>query len=90
MRLFEFGDQTWLPGALREGEAAYLAASYKMLPLARRSPGLGGAHAGCSRAARPGAHPGPVLGRSGAVRASKIPGSLPYLIGRPRPALMAG
>jgi hypothetical protein len=35
MRLFEFGDQTWLPGVLREGETAYLATSYKMLPLAR-------------------------------------------------------
>ena len=35
MRLFEFGDQTWLPKLLREAEVAYLAASYKLVPLAR-------------------------------------------------------
>lgn len=35
MRLFEFGDQPWLPNVLREGETVYLAASYRMLPLAR-------------------------------------------------------
>lgn len=35
MRLFEFGDQPWLPSVLREGEVAYLAAAYKLAPLAR-------------------------------------------------------
>jgi hypothetical protein len=35
MRLFEFGDQPWLPKLLREGEVAYLAACYRVLPLAR-------------------------------------------------------
>lgn len=34
MRLFEFGDQPWLPKVLREGEVAYLAACYKQVPLA--------------------------------------------------------
>ncbi|MBV8819027.1 MAG: hypothetical protein JO022_11770 [Acidobacteriaceae bacterium] len=35
MRLFEFGDQQWLPRVLRQAETAYLAVSYKLLPLAR-------------------------------------------------------
>ncbi|MBV8818789.1 MAG: hypothetical protein JO022_10570 [Acidobacteriaceae bacterium] len=35
MRLFEFGDQPWLPRVLRDGETAYLAMAYRLLPLAR-------------------------------------------------------
>jgi hypothetical protein len=35
MRLFEFGDQPWLPKVLREGEVVYLATAYKLAPLAR-------------------------------------------------------
>jgi len=33
MHLFEFGDQVWFPGPLRDGMTAYLAATYRMLPV---------------------------------------------------------
>ena len=35
MRLFEFGDQPWLPKVLHEGEVPYLKAAYRVVPLAR-------------------------------------------------------
>jgi hypothetical protein len=35
MRLFEFGDQPWLPKVLRDGERAYLTFCYRQIPLAR-------------------------------------------------------
>ena len=35
LHLFEFGDQNWFPRVLRDAETAYLAAAYRLLPLAR-------------------------------------------------------
>lgn len=33
LHLFEFGDQQWLPRVLRDAERAYMATSYRLLPL---------------------------------------------------------
>jgi hypothetical protein len=35
LHLFEFGDQHWFPGLLRDAETAYLAAAYRLVPLPR-------------------------------------------------------
>ena len=35
LHLFEFNDQPWFPQVLRDGETAYLAAAYRLAPLAR-------------------------------------------------------
>lgn len=35
LHLFEFNDQPWFPQVLREGETAYLATAYRLVPLAR-------------------------------------------------------
>lgn len=37
LHLFEFGDLPWFPQVLRDAETAYLAASYRVLPLLARS-----------------------------------------------------
>jgi len=36
LHLFEFGDQHWFPQLLRDAETAYLATSYRLLPLLMR------------------------------------------------------
>lgn len=35
LHLFEFGDKQWLPRVLRDAERAYMATSYRLLPLPR-------------------------------------------------------
>jgi hypothetical protein len=36
LHLFEFSDQPWFPQVLRDGETAYLAAAYRVVPLPRQ------------------------------------------------------